>query len=78
MIRHEKLTVKSREAIIDAQSMALECGHPQVTCLHLLAAILRHQFQRGAFDGISEIDGDLARDIGAALFTPATTAAPTK
>ncbi len=43
MIRHEKLTVKSREAIIDAQSMALECGHPQVTCLHLLAAILRQK-----------------------------------
>ncbi len=38
--RFEKLTIKSQEAIAQAQALASERGHPEVDPLHLLAALL--------------------------------------
>ena len=39
----EKLTVKSREAIMDAESVARRFGHQEVSGLHLLDALLRQE-----------------------------------
>ena len=39
----EKLTVKSREAIMDAESVARRFGHQEVNGLHLLDALLRQE-----------------------------------
>src|SRR6056297_3065720 len=39
-MRLDKLTVKSQEAIMEAQSRASEAGNPSVTPLHLLKALL--------------------------------------
>ena len=36
----EKLTVKSREAVQRAHSLAEESGHPQLVPLHLLKSLL--------------------------------------
>jgi ATP-dependent Clp protease ATP-binding subunit ClpB len=39
-MRFERLTVKSREALADAQSLAERAGHPEVGTEHLLQALL--------------------------------------
>jgi ATP-dependent Clp protease ATP-binding subunit ClpB len=39
--RFDKLTIKSQEALAQAQSLATEASHTQVDALHLLAALLR-------------------------------------
>ena len=39
----DKLTHKSREAVEEAQSIALRHGHPEVDLPHLAAALLQHQ-----------------------------------
>ncbi|HET9250511.1 MAG TPA: ATP-dependent chaperone ClpB [Candidatus Eisenbacteria bacterium] len=39
-MRFEKLTVKSREALADAQALAERAGHPEVGTEHLLQALL--------------------------------------
>ena len=39
-MRIEKFTIKSREALSDAQDRAVEAGHPEVKALHLLDALL--------------------------------------
>ena len=38
--RMEKLTLKAQEAVVRAQSLASEKGHPEIDSLHLLAALL--------------------------------------
>ena len=38
--RFDKLTIKSQEALAQAQGLAAEAGHPQVEPLHLLSALL--------------------------------------
>lgn len=38
--RMDKLTIKAQEAVQQAQAMAAERGHAQVTGLHLLAALM--------------------------------------
>ncbi len=38
--RLDKLTIKAQEAVQRAQSIALDRGHPEVSSLHLLAALL--------------------------------------
>ena len=37
---HEKFTVKSREAIAEAQRLAGRLGNPEIRCGHLLASML--------------------------------------
>ncbi len=39
-MRLEKFTIKSREALSEAQDRAVESGHPEVKALHLLDALL--------------------------------------
>ncbi len=39
-MRIEKFTIKSREALADAQDQAVESGHPEVKPVHLLGALL--------------------------------------
>ena len=39
-MRFEKLTVKSREALAEAQTLAERAGHPEVGTEHLLQALL--------------------------------------
>ncbi|MBN1770227.1 MAG: type VI secretion system ATPase TssH, partial [Deltaproteobacteria bacterium] len=41
MIRTDKLTVKSREALADADQLARERGHQEIQSLHVLRALLR-------------------------------------
>ena len=38
--RPEQLTIKARDAVAEAQDRAADAGHPQLTPLHLLAALL--------------------------------------
>ena len=38
--RPEQLTIKARDAVADAQDRAADAGHPQITPLHLLKALL--------------------------------------
>ena len=45
-MRLDRLTVKAQEAIAEAQSMASQAGHANVTPLHLLDALLA---QEGGF-----------------------------
>ncbi|HEY3281037.1 MAG TPA: Clp protease N-terminal domain-containing protein, partial [Armatimonadota bacterium] len=40
-MRLDKLTVKSQEALQEAQNLAQTAGNPQVDVEHLLAALLR-------------------------------------
>ena len=40
-IRFEKFTIKAREAVQAAQDLAADCGHQELTGVHLLAALLR-------------------------------------
>ena len=40
-MRFEKFTIKSREALADAQEKAEESSHPEVTPIHVLDALLR-------------------------------------
>ncbi|MFI4875332.1 MAG: ATP-dependent chaperone ClpB [Blastopirellula sp. JB062] len=40
-IRFDKFTLKAQEAVQSAQSISLDAGNPQLTPLHLLAALLR-------------------------------------
>ncbi len=42
-MRLDKLTIKSQEALRDADSLARKSGHPEVTGLHVLAAILNQE-----------------------------------
>jgi ATP-dependent Clp protease ATP-binding subunit ClpB len=46
--RFDKLTIKAQEAAAQAQSAALENGHPEVDALHLLSALL------GEADGVMQ------------------------
>ncbi len=39
--RFDKLTVKAQEAVADAQTLATDKGHPEVTPVHLLATLVR-------------------------------------
>ena len=39
----EKLTVKSQEALQEAQAAALQQGHPEITPIHLLHALVRQE-----------------------------------
>ena len=39
--RFEKLTIKAQEAVVAAQQMTTENGHPEIDPLHLLAALVR-------------------------------------
>ncbi|HEY2251567.1 MAG TPA: Clp protease N-terminal domain-containing protein, partial [Planctomycetaceae bacterium] len=41
--RFDKLTVKAQEAVQRAQSLAQDLGNPQITPLHLLAALLKEE-----------------------------------
>ncbi|GAB6166217.1 ATP-dependent chaperone ClpB [Thermostilla marina] len=41
--RFDKLTVKAQEAVADAQTLAADRGHPEVTPIHLLATLVRQQ-----------------------------------
>src|SRR6185295_13305767 len=42
-MRLEKLTVKSQESLQDALETARRLGHPEITPLHLLDALLRQE-----------------------------------
>jgi ATP-dependent Clp protease ATP-binding subunit ClpB len=48
----EKLTVKAQESVALAQSIATERGHPEITPVHLLAALMREK--DGNIDSIFE------------------------
>ena len=39
MARLDKLTIKSQEVLAEALEMAADKGHPEITGLHLLAAL---------------------------------------
>jgi len=41
--RFDKLTVKAQEAVQRAQSLAQDLGNPQITPLHILAALLKEE-----------------------------------
>jgi ATP-dependent Clp protease ATP-binding subunit ClpB len=56
--RFEKLTVKAQEAVAGSQSLAQEQGNPEITPLHLLAAMLSEK------DGVVR---PLIEKIGAAI-----------
>jgi ATP-dependent Clp protease ATP-binding subunit ClpB len=43
MARLDRFTTKAREAVLDAQSLASQSGHPEVTPEHLLATLLRQE-----------------------------------
>src|SRR5437868_4489291 len=69
MIRADKLTLKSQEALQGAQAHAQELGNPQITGEHLLYALIQQK------DGVvlpilqklgTDIQG-IARDLGAAV-----------
>ena len=45
-MRFDKFTVKAQEAVVRAQELAQQADHPEVTPLHLLAALL------GETDGV--------------------------
>ena len=68
-MRLDKLTEKSREAVLEAQHMAEQYTHPAVEPEHLLAALLA---QEGGVVGsvVNKIGGDphlLARAVSDAL-----------
>ena len=42
-MRLDKLTIKAQEALSDAMDLASQHGHPEITALHLLAAMLRQE-----------------------------------
>ncbi len=41
--RFDKLTVKAQEAVQRAQGLAQDLGNPQITPLHILAALLKEE-----------------------------------
>ena len=41
--RFDKFTIKAREAVQASQDLAADCGHQEVTGVHLLAALLRQE-----------------------------------
>jgi ATP-dependent Clp protease ATP-binding subunit ClpB len=43
MLNLNKFTVKSQEAIANAQNIALECGNQEVTSIHLLYALVKQE-----------------------------------
>ena len=57
----DKLTVKSQEALAQAQRQATEAEHPQVGPLHLLAAIIEGNGTGDANGGTGGLGGTVAR-----------------
>ncbi|HTN75398.1 MAG TPA: AAA family ATPase, partial [Pirellulaceae bacterium] len=65
-----KLTIKAQEAVAGAQSLAQEHGNPELTPLHLLAALLRESegIVKPLFDKIGvnsrQLDGMVQSELG--------------
>jgi ATP-dependent Clp protease ATP-binding subunit ClpB len=64
-----KLTIKAQESVAGAQSLAQEAGNPELTTLHLLAALLdeREGIVKPLFDKIGDnrlqLDGFVANEL---------------
>src|SRR5436305_5096681 len=67
--RLDKLTVKSKEAVQRAQSLASEKGHPEMDPLHLLAALVEDEqgVARPILEKIGVNISQLQRQINAEL-----------
>ncbi len=65
-----KLTIKAQEAVAGAQSLTQEAGNPELTTLHLLAALLaeREGIVKPLFDKIgvntNQLDGFVSTELG--------------
>ena len=66
-IRWEKLTVKSQEAMQQAQARAAELGNPEVQPVHLLLALIEDR--EGVIPSVLEKIGVPTRTAGAATCT---------
>jgi ATP-dependent Clp protease ATP-binding subunit ClpB len=67
--RFDKLTIKDQEAVVAAQSLATDRGHPEIDPLHLLAALLGEQDSiiASIFERIGVNRGQLNQTVDAEL-----------
>ena len=64
-MRLDKLTIKSQEAIQEAQGQCSARGHQSLEASHLLAALLAHQGHGRRDDGqVQPLAGDLLVALG--------------
>ena len=61
----DKLTTKSQESLQAAHSLAVECGHQEITPLHLLLGLVRQE--QGLVPAIVEKSGATAAALDAAI-----------